>query len=107
MSTVQKLFGKKIKAIRRSREVTQEQLAELSGLSLQYIGEIERGTRNPSLTSMESLAKALDLPIAELLNMDEFKLSTEELRTILAKQIESADEERLRAFFHVSQVFFR
>jgi transcriptional regulator with XRE-family HTH domain len=107
MSTAQKLFGKKIKAIRRSREMTQERLAELSGLSLQYIGEIERGTRNPSLTSMESLATALDLPIAELFNLDEFRLSPEEMRTILAKQIDKADEERLRAFFHVGQVFFR
>jgi transcriptional regulator with XRE-family HTH domain len=107
MSTVQKLFGKKIKAIRKDREMTQERLAELSGLSLQYIGEIERGTRNPSLTSMESLSAAFDLPIAELFNLDEFKLSIEELRTILVKQIENADEERLRSFFHASQVFFR
>jgi len=107
MSTAKKIFGKKIKAIRKSREMTQERLAELSGLSLQYIGEIERGTRNPSLTSMESLAKALDLPIAELFNMDDFRMSAEELRAVLIRQIDNADEERLRAFFHVSQVFFR
>jgi transcriptional regulator with XRE-family HTH domain len=87
--------------------MTQERLAELSGLSLQYIGEIERGTRNPSLTSMESLSKAFNLPIAELFSLDEFRLSTEEIRAILVKQIENADEERIRSFFHVSQVFFR
>ena len=63
MDTVQDLFGKKIKAIRRARDITQEKLADLSGLSLQYIGEIERGRRNPSLTSIEQLSQALDIPM--------------------------------------------
>lgn len=107
MDTVQDIFGKKIKSIRRSRDITQEKLADLSGLSLQYIGEIERGRRNPSLTSIEQLSKALDIPMAELFSLEEFRLSMDELRTILARQIESADEDRLRVFFSMAQVIFR
>ncbi|MHC1790218.1 helix-turn-helix domain-containing protein [Solidesulfovibrio sp.] len=107
MDTVQDIFGKKIKSIRRARDITQEKLADLSGLSLQYIGEIERGRRNPSLTSIEQLSKALDIPMAELFSLEEFRLSQEELRTILARQIESADEDRLRVFFSMAQVIFR
>ena len=107
MDTVQDLFGKKIKAIRRARDITQEKLADLSGLSLQYIGEIERGRRNPSLTSIEQLSQALDIPMAELFSLEEFRLAPEELRTILARQIESADEDRLRVFFSMAQVIFR
>ena len=107
MDTVQDIFGKKIKSIRRARDITQEKLADLSGLSLQYIGEIERGRRNPSLTSIEQLSKALDIPMAELFSLEEFRLSMEELRAILARQIESADEDRLRVFFSMAQVIFR
>lgn len=107
MDSVQDLFGKKIKAIRRARDITQEKLADLSGLSLQYIGEIERGRRNPSLTSIEQLSRALDIPMAELFSLEEFRLSQEELRTILIRQIESADEDRLRIFFSMAQVIFR
>lgn len=107
MDTVQDIFGKKIKSIRRARDITQEKLADLSGLSLQYIGEIERGRRNPSLTSIEQLSKALDIPMAELFSLEEFRLSLDELRTILARQIESADEDRLRVFFSMAQVIFR
>ena len=107
MDTVQDIFGKKIKSIRRARDITQEKLADLSGLSLQYIGEIERGRRNPSLTSIEQLSKALDIPMAELFSLEEFRLSLDELRTILARQIESADEDRLRIFFSMAQVIFR
>lgn len=107
MSTVQELFGKKIRAIRRGRDMTQEKLAELSGLSLQYIGEIERGARNPSLTTVESLAAAFAIPLAELFNLAEFELSVDDVRQLLIKQIENADESRLRSFFRVSQVFFK
>lgn len=107
MSTVQELFGKKIRAIRRGRDMTQEKLAELSGLSLQYIGEIERGARNPSLTTVESLAAAFAIPLAELFNLAEFELSVDDVRQTLIKQIENADEGRLRSFFRVSQVFFK
>jgi len=107
MGDLQKIFGKKVREIRRHREMTQERLAELSGLSLQYIGEIERGRRNPSLSSMEQLSAAFDLPISELFNLDEFKFSTDQLRKILVNHIENADEERLRSFFAVAQVFFR
>jgi transcriptional regulator with XRE-family HTH domain len=107
MDSVQDLFGKKIKAIRRARDITQEKLADLSGLSLQYIGEIERGRRNPSLTSIEQLSKALDIPMAELFSLEEFRLAPEELRAILIRQIESGDEDRLRIFFSMAQVIFR
>jgi len=77
MDSVQDIFGKKIKSIRRARDITQEKLADLSGLSLQYIGEIERGRRNPSLTSIEQLSRALDIPMAELFSLEEFRLSPE------------------------------
>jgi len=107
MSTVQELFGKKIRAIRRGRDMTQEKLAELSGLSLQYIGEIERGARNPSLTTVESLAAAFAIPLAELFNLAEFELSVDDVRQLLIKQIENTDESRLRSFFRISQVFFK
>ncbi|MEA4887790.1 MAG: helix-turn-helix transcriptional regulator [Bacteroides graminisolvens] len=107
MDSVQDIFGKKIKSIRRARDITQEKLADLSGLSLQYIGEIERGRRNPSLTSIEQLSKALDIPMAELFSLEEFRLAPEELRAILIRQIESADGDRLRTFFSMAQNLFR
>ncbi|MGE4262851.1 MAG: helix-turn-helix domain-containing protein [Desulfovibrio sp.] len=107
MGSVQKLFGKKVRLVRRNREMTQERLAELSGLSLQYIGEIERGRRNPSLTSIEQLSMALNLPLSTLFDVEEFRLSSQQLRQILVDQIAGADEERLRAFYKLAQVLFR
>lgn len=59
--------------IRRRRyelSLTQEALAERAGFHVNYIGGIERAERNPSLTSMVSLAKGLECSVKELLPND-------------------------------------
>lgn len=56
--------------IRRRREglgLTQDDLAERSGLTPNYIGTIENGKRDPSLSTMMAIAKGLGLPLGELL----------------------------------------
>jgi len=68
---------------------------------------IERGRRNPSLTSIEQLSMALNLPLSTLFDVEEFRLSSEQLRQLLVEQVNEADEERLRAFFTLAQVLFR
>jgi transcriptional regulator with XRE-family HTH domain len=66
-SDIKKRFGKAIRRRRRELEISQEQLAERSGLHRTYISDIERGDRNPSLENVERLARALELTIADLL----------------------------------------
>jgi transcriptional regulator with XRE-family HTH domain len=51
---------------REARELTQEKLAERSGLDSTYISGIERGLRNPGIKNVARLAKALGLSTAEL-----------------------------------------
>ncbi len=66
MVNILKKFGTRIKELRKAKELTQEQLAEISGLHKNYIGMIERGERNPSLVNIEVLAKALKIDLYEL-----------------------------------------
>ena len=101
------IFGKNVRAIRRARDMTQEQLADQSGLSLQYIGEIERGRRNPSLTSLEKLAEASNLPLSELLQFDVINLTTEEMKDFLFKQLNQANGDQLRMIYALHQAVFR
>lgn len=61
----QETFGKHIRALREERQWTQAQLAEHSGLDVSYISQIERGRRDPSLTSLRSLAHAFTLRLPE------------------------------------------
>lgn len=63
-----KKFGIHIRELRYAKGITQEDLAELSGLSRQYIGDVERGTRNISLVNIGKIAKAFKITLSELFN---------------------------------------
>jgi len=62
-SYVKWLFGRAVRKRRRELDFSQEDLAERAGLHRNYISDIERGDRNPSLESIQKLAKALDTRI--------------------------------------------
>ena len=62
-----KKFGEYILKLRRAKNLSQEQLAELAGLHRNYIGGIERGERNVALINIVRLAKALGVSPSELL----------------------------------------
>ena len=47
--------------------MSQEEMADLAGLHRTYIGSVERGERNISIDSMERLAQAISLDVADLL----------------------------------------
>jgi transcriptional regulator with XRE-family HTH domain len=61
-----KTFGRSIRRLRKQRGLTQEDLAEKSRISRNYISDIERGVRNPGLLALVDLARALKVPLREL-----------------------------------------
>jgi len=59
-------FGKRIRDERTKRNISQERLGELAKVHRTYVGMIERGEKNITLTNIEKLAKALGLEIKNL-----------------------------------------
>jgi transcriptional regulator with XRE-family HTH domain len=59
-------FGSTIKKLRTEKGISQEKLAELSGLHRTYIGSLESGKRNVSLENINKLAIALNCKISTL-----------------------------------------
>ncbi|MGH2359406.1 MAG: helix-turn-helix domain-containing protein [bacterium] len=57
----------KIKQLREQRGLTQKRLAKKAGLSLGYLARLEIGMHDPPLSTVAKLAKALGVPVAELL----------------------------------------
>ena len=56
-----------LRATRKARGISQEELADLAGLHRTYVGSIERGERNVSIDNIERLADALRLDVIDLL----------------------------------------
>ncbi|HEX9828121.1 MAG TPA: helix-turn-helix transcriptional regulator [Flavobacteriaceae bacterium] len=80
-----KEFGNRIRNLRTQENLSQEQLSYKTGFHRTYIGMIERGERNISLTNMAIFAKAFNLTVDELLKfenakelLNQYKLKTED-----------------------------
>ena len=59
MSFDKKKMGAKIAALQKDRKLTQEQLAEKIGVTVQYLGTIERGKANTTLNRLDKIADVL------------------------------------------------
>lgn len=67
-------FGKRLRKLRRSKDLTQEQLAYMVGVSTEFISNIERGRNAPSFDTLERLATTLDVPVNILFEFGEDSL---------------------------------
>ncbi len=74
---MRRLVGRNVRRIRLAKGLTQEQFADRSGFSQQYLSDLERGRRNPTVVTLFELAEALGTGHAELVIPDnEFELET-------------------------------
>jgi len=62
-------FAQRLRFERTARGLSQEELADLAGVHRTYVGSVERSERNISIDSMERLALAVGVDIAELLSL--------------------------------------
>ena len=69
--TINVKLGLKVKILRERKNLSQEQLGELSNLHRTYIGHIERAEKNATLITIAKLASALEVEPKELLNFDD------------------------------------
>ncbi len=61
------LFGRQVRILRSALNVSQEELADRAGVHRTYIGSVERGEANISLTNIVRIAQALKVPPSKLL----------------------------------------
>jgi len=59
-------FGQMIKALRKNRQFTQEDLSEKSDIGVQYISRIENGNANPTLKIVSALDAALEVALSDV-----------------------------------------
>ena len=68
MNNINELFGQKIRQVRQSRGLSQEEFAFITGLHRTYIVQIERAEKNITLKNIEKIAISLHLDPKDLLD---------------------------------------
>jgi transcriptional regulator with XRE-family HTH domain len=66
VATLRQKFGRRLREIRAQRRMTQEQFAEMLGVSVDFLSLIERGRNAPSFETLDTMAKRLRMPVADL-----------------------------------------
>ena len=69
-SQLREKFGQRVRWLRSEHALTQEQLAERAGISVDFLSLIERGKSSPSFENLDELADALEVSVAELFNFE-------------------------------------
>ena len=70
MPSLREKFGQRLKAIRLARKLSQEQFAELLGISVDFLSLIERGINAPSFENLDAFSAKLKIPLAVLFDFD-------------------------------------
>jgi transcriptional regulator with XRE-family HTH domain len=90
-----KLFGKRVRAIRKTAKITQEKAAEAAQLNSKYLGEIERGEKRPSFEAIIALAKALKVSPEAFFQFDREERDEKTVRRKIEILLKSANPEQL------------
>lgn len=96
MSKIKIFFAGELKNRRKRAGLSQEKFSELTGLSKAQISEMERGIANPSLGSLEKIADALQVSVAELLDVDDVLSNPDRLKESIWESMEDLTAEELR-----------
>ena len=70
---LQKKLGQRISDLRKAKKLTQEQLAEALGCSVEFVSLVERGVNAPSVAGLEKFAKVLRVEVKDLFTFEEKK----------------------------------
>lgn len=76
-------FAQRLRKLRKAHKMSQEKLAEKADLSLTFVGYLERAEKNPTLTTLNKIAKALNMSPSELLTFpDDKRIKSSSSQTI-------------------------
>ena len=70
MPSLRDKFGQRLRAIRLARKLSQEQFAELLGISVDFLSLIERGINAPSFENLDAFSAQLKIPLSVLFDFD-------------------------------------
>ena len=103
MKMVFKYLGQRIREERTKYRLTQEQLAEVAEVNESYVGQVERGEKNPSLETVVSIANSLGVTVDYLLQ-EEVNVEPNGLINELISITKDKDPDELRLMLNICRM---
>ena len=96
MADIAELFGRRVRALRRQQDLTQQELGDRADLNYKYIGGIERGQENPTLKVIAKLATGLGVEMVDLFEVEHEERNPDVLRERIEEELEGAARDELQ-----------
>ena len=96
MKDITNQIGNTIRHLRKKRGLSQEELGGRAKLHYTYIGAVERGEKNVSVTTLNKIARALDISLNEIFTFPKDIKDPDKLKASLIKEIDKSDPEILK-----------
>lgn len=100
MDETKKLLGKRIKDLRKQRDITQEQLAEQIGIEKRNLSNIENGHTFPS-KFLHKIAQAFNLTLPELFDFEHLKVDTQYMKEYIINHIDDTSDENITIIYRM------
>lgn len=104
MATFKEKFGSRIQEIRKSKGLTQEKLAEMIGIDIPNLSNIERGKHFVSSDTLEKIIKALQVEEKELFDFKHIK-SRNDLIKEINEILETSNDKDLKYYHKMISVY--
>lgn len=100
------LLGRRIRALRTIKGLTQQELGNQADVDYKFIGEIERGNMNPSFKVLVKIAKVLDVDLPEILRFEQETTDVKELEKRINKILSTLPVEKLQNVLMILRVLY-
>ncbi len=94
-----RLFGKRLRRLRKAAKLTLDKAGEKGGLSGKYWGEVERAEKSPTLETVSGMAKALDMPVHALVQTEREEHEEKVLRKRIDNILEKSGAKQLKRIY--------
>ena len=98
MKETRRLLGLRIKELRKERNLTQEQFAELAHIDFRSLSHIECGDIFPS-KSLADIASAFGITISELLDFEHCRFTIDEMKEYISKSLQCISDKEITTLF--------
>ena len=101
MNNMTKELGKRIRTERIDKKMTQEELAERAGLHPTYIGQVERGEKSLTITSLEKIVEGLRISYSDLFENNQPPTKPTSFAMRCYDKINSYPQEKQKQFYEL------